>query len=155
MIRFGRTLLGLALISASTVFAHEDAILKLKDGKIEGLPEEFQPATFDAKTGVLRIGALKTTFPSFLVDLFSAKERYDLEILGSWYHEKEIMPYYISFRVTPRGRDFSYHILFNLETLKVIKTMVELRETKDSIRELEVIPGSGGTIEKIHPKPTP
>jgi len=130
----------LALLFISTLlYAHEDKILTLSDGQITGLPKRYEPASLDIGSGTLRIGTREIILSPSLRALFPEDGSYDLRITASWYHEPEIIPYYIALHITPKGRDFSYVILLNLDSLEPIRVQVELRESEVRSRTLNLV----------------
>jgi hypothetical protein len=116
--------------------AHQDTIIQVKDTKLIGLPKDYAPAELDTKAFRLRIGRHAMTFSPFLKSLFV--EPYDLRMSASWYHERSILPPYLKLSIQPKKKDFSYSILFNLETLEVIELSVTLRVSDSVSRHLPV-----------------
>ena len=44
-----------------------------------------------------------------------------IKLSASWYHSKDILPYYFNIDISHKGIDFGYSILINLETLELIE----------------------------------
>ena len=65
-------------------------------------------------------------------------EPYDLEVSSSWYHDPDILPPYLSLDIRPKKKNFSYQVLFALDTLRVIEVTVVLRESESTTRLLPV-----------------
>lgn len=130
----------LLLLLASPARAHSDRIIELKDGKLVGLPEEFQPAALDIGNGVLTIAGKKLEFSRFLKSVFAEPKQYDLKVTSSWYHDTETLPPYISFGITPKGRDYTYKVLVDMKKLVVLEVLLELKETKTSWRLVPIDP---------------
>jgi hypothetical protein len=119
--------------------AHQDRVLSLKEGKLVGLPEEYLPAEYDVAKKKLRIRNHEMIFSSYLSSFFPEGNEYELKITASWYHERrDILPPYISFKIEPIGKDFSYNMLINLENLELINLFVEVRESKNLTRWLPI-----------------
>lgn len=144
---FRRLVLAIFLASSTPLFAIHDAIVNLIDGRIEDLPADYQPATFDPKTGALRIGKREVVLTPFLRGLFPEDGAYDLQITASWYHDPAEGPYYISFQITPKGKDFSYRFRLDLNTLETLSAQVEIRESKTVTRVFDIAPAKGSPGE--------
>ena len=100
---------------------HQDTLLKLdKNGNIIGLPEKFGPSKFDLNKKYLRIKDKEIIFPDCISYYFDILEQPKLELLASWYHSKDIMPYYLNFTISKNKENFGYSILVDLETLELI-----------------------------------
>jgi hypothetical protein len=100
---------------------HKDTPLTIDDkGIILGLPDEFSPATFDVNSKTLVIKDKRITFPECFLFLFGKKSKADIRLSASWYHDKEIMPYYLNFHINPINKNYGYSILIDLETLELI-----------------------------------
>jgi hypothetical protein len=102
--------------------AHVETIIRLEGNKLFGLPSRYTHAELDLKALCLRINRHEIEFPPLLRSFF-LRQPYDLEISASWYHEG---PPYLVLRITPKGRDYSYDLGFELDTLSV-DISVELR----------------------------
>jgi hypothetical protein len=141
----------LLLLLSPAAEAHKDTVLALRDGKIEGLPEKYQPATYDVERHVLRIGRHETTFAPFVESLFTERDDWDLRITSSWYHSFWILPPYICFHLAPGKRDYGYDILMNMNTLTVINITVVLKISSSSTREVSIeLPAEvNGSIHKV------
>lgn len=145
-----RLALAIFLASTTPLWAIHDAIVNLIDGRIEDLPAAYQPATFDPKTGVLRIGKSEVALTPFLRCLFPEDGSYELQITASWYHDRAEGPYYIIFHITPKEADFSYKIRLNLDTLETLSTQIEVHESKTVTRVFDIAP-SNGPPDKVAP----
>jgi hypothetical protein len=77
-------------------------------------------------------------FSPFLRSLFPTEQRFDLMITASWYHTWSSLPPYIVLHIDPKGKDFSYEILLNLDTLDVIRVSVVLKEFDSTTRYVPV-----------------
>lgn len=115
--------------------AHEDATIRLKGTKLVGLPEKYAPAEFDRVECRLRIGKHERKFPPLLRSLFEQPS--DLHVTASWENNKRLPPY-IALNIYPKGRDFSYKLLFNLDTLEVIEVYVVLNISESISQRLPI-----------------
>ena len=144
-----------ALVADVSLWGHEDTTLKLDGKKIVGLPEVYQPALLDAEEGFLQIGDKRLIFNGFMKEVFSGDRRYSTDITASWYHDPKVLPPYLSIDVTPRGANFTYSILIDLNKLKIIKAEMDLRETRKRTRIIPIDPRCwrdgecGGTITTV------
>ena len=100
---------------------HQDTPLQIdKNGNIIGLPKEFSPAKFDLDKKYLRINDTEIVFPNCLNNYFNNHEKPKINLSASWYHSKELMPYYLNFDISQKNVDYGYTILVDLETLELI-----------------------------------
>lgn len=120
--------------------AHQDTVITLKGKSLENLPKQFQPASFDTKEASLTIAAKKLVFPDALTSILEAPESYDLRIVSSWYHDPEILPPYISIKITPKGRHFTYSIMVDMNGPKILQVELELNESDKVTRWVPVDP---------------
>lgn len=130
----------LGLLPIGPLQAHQDTRLTLEDGKITGLPEKYEPASFDRNKKVLTIGGKTFEFPEVLQKLFTdgrveegplgkiedKGHPYQLVLSASWYHDYfEILPPYLLMRIEPQGRDYSFKLLIDMDRLRFIRANVE------------------------------
>lgn len=119
---------------------HEDTLLQIdENGNIIGLPKEFSPAKFDLNKKILRIKDKEIVFPKCLTYYFEEHKNPKLNLSASWYHSKEIMPYYLNFDISDKSVNYGYTVLIDLETLELIyvtKSISEGNTTYDSKIEL-------------------
>lgn len=117
--------------------AHQDAALKFEDGKITGLPEKYQPASFDRKKKILTISGKSLIFPEILHRLFTDDHvdellgdpmpvkghPYQLKFSASWYHLELApeLPPYMLIRIEPVDRDYAFELLIDLDRLRFIR----------------------------------
>lgn len=100
---------------------HQDTPLQIdKNGNIIGLPKEYKSAKFELKTKKLRINNKEIIFPECLNYYFKKHKNPKLNLSASWYHSKDIMPYYLNFSVSYKSSNYTYIIIVNLETLELI-----------------------------------
>ena len=127
--------LGSLLVTGSTL-AHQDRIIELEGRKLVGLPSRYEPAEFDRRTFRITIGNRTKQFSPFLQGLF--RQPHDLEFTASWYHDASGLPPYLSLRILPKGKDYSYQILIDLDALRLIKLEIAIRESETSGRYLPI-----------------
>lgn len=121
-------LLAIVFITASPE-AHEDRILQIdKTGNIIGLPKKFSPAKFDLSERKLRIAGRELVFPKCVQSFFEKHKNPELKLSASWYHSKDIMPYYLNFKIFDKNVNYTYTVLVNLETLELIYVEKENQE---------------------------
>ena len=128
-----------AVFTTAAVLGHEDTLIKLRGTTLEGLPDKYSPADFNLKAKTLRIKNHEMRFSRFLSAFLEYDPPFDLVISASWYHQElSSLPPYILFHVKPRNRDFSYELLFNLDTLELIDATVTLQLSKSSTRDVSI-----------------
>jgi hypothetical protein len=109
------------LFLTDTSRMHQDTPLQIdKNGNIIGLPKEFRPAKFDLEKKYLRLNDKEIVFPACLNKYFNEYEKPKLNLSSSWYHSKDVMPYYLNFDVSQKNVNYGYTILVDLETLELI-----------------------------------
>ncbi len=124
--------------------AHQDTPLKLENGKITGLPEKYQPASFDRKKKVLTIAGKSLMFPEVLGQLFTDPyidegpfgdeqipiegHPYMLKFTASWYHEDWApgLPPYMLIRIEPEGCDYAFELLIDIDRLKFLSADTQI-----------------------------
>ena len=109
------------LFSVNSGPEHQDTPLQIdKSGNIIGLPEEFSPAEFDVDRKYLRINDTEIVFPNCLNKYFNDHEKPKINLSASWYHSKDLVPYYLNLDISQENVDYGYTILVDLETLELI-----------------------------------
>ncbi len=106
-----------------------------------GLPSTYQPAELDLKAFRLRIKNHVMDFSPLLKSFFDLP--YDLEITSSWFHDPHILPPYLALHIHPKQKDYSYGVLFALDTLRVIEVTVVLHESKSTTQRLDIALSDG------------
>ncbi|MGO4772614.1 hypothetical protein ACEN2I_13200 [Flavobacterium sp. W22_SRS_FK3] len=82
---------------------HQDTRLQIdNNGNIIGLPKQFNPAKFDWNKKKLRINNKELIFPKCINYYFEQKKT-KLNLSASWYHSKDIMPYYLNFDISDKS----------------------------------------------------
>ena len=119
-----------------TSSAHEDTIITLEGSGLIGLPQQYQPARLDLTAFQITLGGHSVAFSPFLKSLFD--QPYDLQLSASWYHERAILPPYLCVRISPKGRDFHYELLIDLETSRLIHLKVVKHYRDKSMQFFEV-----------------
>jgi hypothetical protein len=125
--------IGWALLCCSFLFcmgahAGEDKVIRLsKNGKLLGLPHEFQPARFDKKNMAVSIGKRSLQFPRCLKSYLPAKD-FELSIGGAWYQSATDMPPYIhfvySFTKSSSDPGTEIWLVFSLDTLEMLSAEI-------------------------------
>lgn len=111
----------LIFILPNSNLIHEDTSLEIdKKGNIIGLPDEYSPAIFDLKKRKLRIKNKEIIIPTCFDLYFGNYKKNKIRLAASWYHSKNIMPFYLIFR-TNTIHDKNYNTIINLETLELIE----------------------------------
>lgn len=101
---------------------HQDTSLDIdKNGKIIGLPKEYGDTIFKIDKQYLKIQDKEIFIPDCLMWYFNVDNNHELKLSASWYHSKELMPYYLKFQILPKISDFGYQILIDLESLELIE----------------------------------
>ena len=96
-----------------------------RNGDIQGLPNEYQPAHLGlAKKGdaapevTLRLGRAVVALPSCVSELFRRIPRSRMKLSASWYHNPEVLPYYLNVELqeqaSKEGFFDGWSLLFNL-----------------------------------------
>lgn len=112
---------------------HQDTPLKIdKNGNIIGLPKEFGNSKFDSEKGYLKINNKEIIFPQCVRQYFYIHNKPKLNLSASWYHSKDIMPYYLNFNISQSDKDYEYTILVDLETLELIYINITLKQENSS-----------------------
>lgn len=125
-----------SLAGATVLRAHKDTIIQLKGTALTGLPKTYAPAELDMTAFRLRVGNREMTFSPLLKSI--CEQPHDLRLTASWYHQSGTLPPYLVLRIQPKGKNFSYSLLFNLDTLDLIELSVTLQESKSTTRELKI-----------------
>ncbi|WP_231614119.1 hypothetical protein, partial [Pseudoalteromonas sp. NZS71_1] len=122
--RMRLTLIVLSIFYSSFLFAHKDTGVKIQDdGVLIGLPQKYEPASFDRKSLTLQIADKKLIMPECLSKYFGDNSTfmYSLDISSSWYHNLTRLPPYLNMTITPDNQNIEYTIRFNMNTLEVMK----------------------------------
>lgn len=121
-------LISFLFLTGSNVM-HQDTPLQIDtNGNIIGLPKEFSPAKFDLDKKYLRIKDKEIVLPNCLNYYFNEHEKSKLNLFASWYHSKDIMPYYLNFDISQENVNYGYTILIDLETLELIYVSKSITE---------------------------
>ena len=109
------------LFITNTDVVHQDTPLQIdKNGDIIGLPNKYSPAKFDKSEKILIIRNRILVFPECITEYFEKHKNPKLNLSASWYHSKDIMPYYLNFDISDNKTNYSYTVLVDLETLELI-----------------------------------
>lgn len=110
-------------LGASEAHGHQDTKIELKDGKLIGLPAEFQPARFDPESNKLTLKGKVVGFSPVLKRMFSDQDQ--LEFWSSWYHEPSaFLPCYLVIKISPAQGDFRHEILVDMETPGILEATI-------------------------------
>jgi len=108
---------------------HQGTLLEIdENGNIIGLPKKFGKPKFDLDKNYLRIKDKEIVFPYCLSYYFDIHEEPTLNLYASWYHSKDIMPYYLHFDISQKDEKYGYTILIDLETLKLIEVAISISQ---------------------------
>jgi hypothetical protein len=118
----------LSVILCGSVSADVDTIVHLEGTALVGLPTRYSPAELDLESYRLRVGRHVMEFSPLLRSFFE-RQPYELQILGSWDsdHEPDRSPPYLLLEITPKSRDYTYRVTFDLNTLHLLGISVTLR----------------------------
>lgn len=110
----------LAIATCHFAFAHEDHLIRLSGGTLEGLPEKYQLASFSVRDRRIVLGAVSVVVPDCIWKRFGSINETDLSFQASWYHDLSILPSYIRVSIGKAPGKLGYELLLNLDTLAVI-----------------------------------
>jgi hypothetical protein len=114
----------LILIYSSYSLAHKNTGLEIQDdGTLVGLPQKYEPASFDLKSFVIEVSGKKLSIPNCVRRNVEANDEIDfsVDLSASWYHDLIRFPPYISIRIYPKNSKFDYLLLFNLDNLEFLE----------------------------------
>lgn len=115
---------------------HQNTRLQIdKNGNIVGLPNKFSPAKFDISNKTLRIKNRIINFPECITNYFEEHKEPKLNLSASWYHSKDIMPYYLNFDISDKNVNYRYSILVNLETLELLELEKSTQKENSTLSE--------------------
>jgi hypothetical protein len=120
----------LCLFLRTPVAAHKDRIILIDNGKLVGLPDQYQPAYLNLQEKSLQVGTKHIVFPACVSKYFPENNNYTVKITASWYHATTAMPPYLLISIHPSGRNYNYRLLFNLDTPKPLKFEIEIHESE-------------------------
>jgi len=105
--------------------AHQDTIIQVdKNGNMEGLPENYQPAKIDLENMAITIATTTFNMPPCVSKYFKNPKSYELQVSSSWYHDSSNLPPYINFKIIPKGKSWEYTLIFRLDDIKPIEFWV-------------------------------
>lgn len=116
----------IALCFTYSCIAHTDKSIQQKDGRMIGLPEKYSPAIFNWETKILRIGGNQVNLAT-LDNIIPFEQKYEIDVVSSWYHDTSTLPPYIGLKLKPADQSFTYSLLFNLDTLELLKVSIKYR----------------------------
>ena len=154
----GAAVICLCLLFCPVASMSQDQVIALtKAGKLEGLPPEYQPATFDRASLTLRVKERAIRFPTCLRSTLPT-EHFDLVIGGSWRRDSAAVPSYIhlvySFKKSASDAGTEIWLVFDLDFLTLLSAEIATLEENGWIhRELPLAPGCQALIAKAVFKP--
>lgn len=105
-------------------FAHQDTHLEVEsNGKLIGLPEKYSIAHFERSTFTLTINDRQIVIPECVKQYFKDYQNYAIVFSASWYHDPELLPYYIHIDIITFENPRGCQIFFNLETLEIFQIL--------------------------------
>lgn len=125
-------ILGFTFASSAAVYGHQDVLIQLQGDKLIGLPRRYEPATLNLRSFRIQIQGKGKEFSPFLKSLF--RRPYDLELSASWYHERSILPPYLLVHISPKAKNYTHRILFDLDALQLIQVERVVRFAGGTIR---------------------
>ena len=133
-----------------SLLAHS-ILLPVEEGQIAGLPEKYEPASFDRKTGHIKIGKEETTLPAALLDLFPKNEGYTL---GTIYEPSRDpgQGNSLTFLLQPDGSEVRYEFCFRLDALALLRAEIVINSPR-RILIFPICPKKGQVIEVPEPDP--
>ncbi|MBL4623583.1 MAG: hypothetical protein JKY42_00305 [Flavobacteriales bacterium] len=132
-------LLTIIVIFSTQILAHQDRIIEVsKSGNMVGLPERYLPAKIDLNKSTISIGRAVFNMPICVSKYFANPDSYKMLVTSSWYHQRWKLPPYINFNIAPKGKDFEYSLLFELDNLMVIKFQV-ITKNNEQVKEFHKI----------------
>ena len=153
------------IIQANVALGHQDMLIRLaSDGRLQGLPPEYEPAYLYLPSGsgtegvVLQLGQKRLEFPDCLSVLFAKGSRPDMRLSASWYHDPKVLPYYLSIRLpirSPNANGFydGWSILVDMTRVAVlqVKAVFAIGDAAQREQEIDIktFCGSTGVTEVI------
>ena len=118
--------------------AHQDRIFQLHGDVIEGLPEQYQPATFFYENRQLTIENNSVIIPEDIWNQFGDIAKDPLRFAGSWYHpvvERNIFGKELRHSLPPYMsiKNSNLDLLINLDTLEIIETSWNTQLTSNQV----------------------
>lgn len=140
---------------ALSAYGHQDTIFQVSEhGELIGVPKKFTPATLsiDIEDGVvtsvtLHLSGNVVELPDCIAGFFNLPDGEEISASGSWYHERSLLPPYLSISLPQEsalyGMFSGYSLLFNLENAQLIKiTRHEVILSGDGMRTKSIVPDS-------------
>jgi len=95
---------------------------------------------FDTRQALLTIAGRTLRLPGFLKDVMAEEDECELKPVSSWIHDFDKLPPYASINIAPRGGDFSYGVLVNMDEMEILKIELSLKDTHTVTRQIPVDP---------------
>lgn len=145
------------ILASGSCLAHQDVLIAVKDdGRLEGIPSEYGPATLRVNFAspeagdppitsiTLNLGKNQVRLPICVTGLLETRRLSEVKASASWYHDEEILPYYLHIDFFDPGYSGSrwanpgYSLLFNLHTGKLMEMKVTI--VRDSGKRMQNVP---------------
>jgi len=122
------------LALCSPLHAHQDTVITLVTNRLQGLPQQYEPASFSYHTRALAIGTNSVVIPKPIWRLFGDTEQDPIVFSASWYHHRRPggLPDYLYIRNKNCG------FLVNLKTLEMIEFMKDKKITQEAMKGWKV-----------------
>ena len=121
-----RLLLILFVVYSGFSFAHKDTGLELQyNGSLIGLPNKYEPSSFDLKSFIIEIAQKKIIIPECIKHSIGVTNElnYSIDLSASWYHNLDNFPPYLNISIFPEAGKFEYHLLLNLDSLEFLEAI--------------------------------
>ena len=148
----------LSIIFPSCLDGHQDTVLKLENGRLIGLPEQYAPAKFNFQSQTLSIAGKALVLPPNLKSLFQQPTnlpevdpfnpdavikmgvpKFKYRFLTSWYHDKVDgnLPSYLLIRVEPPNCTYAFEISIDLDGMKLLGASVSTAAAGNILLDIE------------------
>jgi len=122
------------LALCSSLRAHEDTMITLATNRLQGLPEQYEPASFSYHTQTLAVGTNSVVIPAPIWKLFGDIAKDPIVFSASWYHNRRPggLPDYLYIR------NKNCEFLVNLKTLEMIDFMRDKKISQEALKDWNV-----------------
>ncbi len=128
-------MLPLALLAlCSPLHAHQDTGITLVTNRLQGLPKQYEPASFSYRSRTLAIGTNSVVIPEPIWKLFGDTDEDPIVFSASWYHLRQPggLPDYLYMR------NSSCEFVVSLKTLEMIEFMRDERIPQEALKDWKV-----------------
>lgn len=113
---------------------HEDTPITVdENGRLVGLPADYQNPVFDLETFTICISDHCIIVPRCVQDYFKSYDNYDINFAASWYHDPDVLPPYLRMSIVTAENPSEIQILLNLKTLEIFQIWEIKIEAKEGI----------------------